>query len=96
MHYTGCYDYPMPQPRKYKTIAERQCAYRLRHGLFKMVPVTVLDDLRQEVIRRKAKIATSGGKPIDQLLRVLELMNFAERQLSMRAGSFPGNEERIQ
>ncbi len=71
----------MPQPRKYKTIAERQRAYRLRHGLFKMVPVTVLDDLRLEVIRRKEKVAQTKRGP-DQFLKLLELLNYIERELA--------------
>jgi hypothetical protein len=56
----------------------------------------VLDDLRQEIGRRKAKIAVGTAKPAGTLLRVLELLNFAERRLSMLTGSFPGNEERVQ
>ncbi len=68
--------------RKPKTDAERARAYRLRHNMIKSVRRSVLDDLLQEIIRRKAKIATSGGKPMDQLLRVLELMSYVERELS--------------
>jgi hypothetical protein len=88
--------YDLPMKRKPKTDAERARAYRLRHRKVKSVRLTVIDDLRQEIIRRKAKIAVSGGKPIDQLLRVLELMSYAERQLAMLTGSLPGNEERVQ
>jgi hypothetical protein len=92
MHYTGCYDFPMPQPRKYKTIAERQRAYRMRHGLFKMVPVTVLDDLRQEVIRRKEKVAQTKRGP-DQFLSLLELLSFIQRELTTLSGPAPAKVE---
>jgi hypothetical protein len=71
----------MAQPRKYKTVAERQFAYRLRHHKAKLVRLSVIDDLRQEIIRRKAKITIGAAKPADTLLRVLEVLSFVEREL---------------
>lgn len=82
----------MAQPRKYKTIAERQRAYRIRHGLFKMVPVAVLDALRQEVIIRKERVAQTKRGP-DQFLKLLELLSFIQRELAALSGPAPAKAE---
>ncbi len=73
-----------PMKRKPKTDAERARAYRLRHRLVKSVSLSTLDGLREEMIRRKAKIAASGAvkRPADALLKVLELCNWVERELA--------------
>jgi hypothetical protein len=75
--------------RKAKTDAERARAYRLRHNMIKSVRRSVLKELYQEIERRKGRIAAAGGKPIDQLLRVLELMSFVERSLATLSGPAP-------
>jgi hypothetical protein len=79
--------------RKPKTDAERARAYRLRHNMIKSVRRSVLNDLYQEIASRKGRIAVGITKPADTLLRVLELLNFAERSLATLSGSAPAKVE---
>jgi hypothetical protein len=72
----------MAQPRKYKTAAERKLAYRLRHGKVKSVRLTVLEDLYQDIMCRKAKLAAGRLRPPALALAVLELLNYVERKLN--------------
>lgn len=65
-----CYGCPMPQRKKYKNAAERQRAYRLRHGRAAWVRLTTLNSLHEEIIRRKEKVAQTQRGP-DQFLSCL-------------------------
>jgi hypothetical protein len=68
--------------RKYKTAAEKQRAYRFRHGQVKLIRLSVIDDLYQDIIHRKAKLAAKQLSSPDLALAVLELLNHVERKLT--------------
>jgi hypothetical protein len=80
----------MPQPRKYRTDAERQAAYRQRHAKAKELSYEALRrgllDLRQEITRRrevaKAKrIQTQWNPTAVRAYELIELVNYIELEL---------------